>query len=189
MKCESIIFKNGYDQRGFSLVELMVVVGIIGLLAAIAVPKLQVFTAKAKQSEAKSLLAQINTALQGYYAENSTYTNDLGAIGISGCVDSMVTNQGGGIQRRYTCGFKYYPYVSMESITASDSFMNYWVYPDASVYLCTGVRQDAWVGFSQWPGDYVNCAFQDAAAASTCLTNNTTRFPEYSFGTAASLCR
>jgi prepilin-type N-terminal cleavage/methylation domain-containing protein len=189
MKCESIIFKNGYDQRGFSLVELMVVVGIIGLLAAIAVPKFHVFFAKAKQSEAKSLLAQINTAAQGYYLASSNYTNDLGAIGISGCVDSMVTNQGGGIQRRYKCTSKYYPNVSMESLTASDSFMNYWVYPDASVYLCPGVRQDAWVGFSQWPGDYVNCAIEDATSAATCFTNNTTLWPMHSLGTTTSLCR
>lgn len=64
---------KGMKQAGFSLVELMVVVGIIGILAAIAVPKLQQFTAKAKQSEARSTLRSMDTLQQAYYAENGTY--------------------------------------------------------------------------------------------------------------------
>ena len=73
---------KGMKQAGFSLVELMVVVGIIGILAAIAVPKLQRFTAKAKQSEAKSTLRSLDTLQQAYYAENSIYGNAT-AIGFS----------------------------------------------------------------------------------------------------------
>jgi type IV pilus assembly protein PilA len=64
---------KGMKQAGFSLVELMVVVGIIGILAAIAVPKLQQFTAKSKQSEARVNLKTIDTMQQAYFAENSTY--------------------------------------------------------------------------------------------------------------------
>jgi type IV pilus assembly protein PilA len=64
---------KGMKQAGFSLVELMVVVGIIGILAAIAVPKLQQFTAKSKQSEARVNLKSIDTMQQSYYAENSTF--------------------------------------------------------------------------------------------------------------------
>ena len=64
---------KGMKQAGFSLVELMVVVGIIGILAAIAVPKLQQFTAKSKQSEARVNLKSIDTMQQAYYAENTTY--------------------------------------------------------------------------------------------------------------------
>jgi prepilin-type N-terminal cleavage/methylation domain-containing protein len=64
---------KGMKQAGFSLVELMVVVGIIGILAAIAVPKLQQFTAKAKQSEARIGLKNVDTMQQAFYAENSRY--------------------------------------------------------------------------------------------------------------------
>jgi len=60
---------------GFSLVELMVVVGIIGILAAIAVPKLQMFSAKAKRTEAQITLKHAHTLQTSYYAENSGYGN------------------------------------------------------------------------------------------------------------------
>ena len=75
---------KGMKQAGFSLVELMVVVGIIGILAAIAVPKLQQFTAKAKQSEAKIGLKNVDTMQQAYYAENSRYGTGPEIGGVSG---------------------------------------------------------------------------------------------------------
>ena len=59
--------------RGFTLIELMIVVAIIGILASIAVPNFIRFTARARQSEAKSNLKGFYTAAKGYYAEQSTY--------------------------------------------------------------------------------------------------------------------
>ncbi len=61
------------QSRGFSLVELMVVVAIISILAAIAIPKFRTFQAKARQSEAKMTLANVYTLEVSYQAENDTF--------------------------------------------------------------------------------------------------------------------
>jgi type IV pilus assembly protein PilA len=69
------------DRRGFTLVELMVVVAIIGILASIAIPNFTKQQAKARQSEAKIALASIYTVEQSFSAENSSYTACLSNIG------------------------------------------------------------------------------------------------------------
>jgi len=70
-----------HHQRGFSLVELMIVVAIIGVLAAIAIPNFMRYQARAKQSEAKSNLVAIHTGQIAYFAENNKYIDDFNAMG------------------------------------------------------------------------------------------------------------
>jgi type IV pilus assembly protein PilA len=72
-----------FNNRGFTLIELMIVVVIIGLLAAIAIPNYLQFQAMAKQAEAKSNLGGIFTNEQAYYGENSKYTPVLTETGFS----------------------------------------------------------------------------------------------------------
>ena len=55
-----------FKKEGFTLVELMVVVAIIGILAAIAIPQYSKFQARARQSEAKVLLAAAFTAEKSF---------------------------------------------------------------------------------------------------------------------------
>ncbi|HJO22533.1 MAG TPA: prepilin-type N-terminal cleavage/methylation domain-containing protein, partial [Myxococcota bacterium] len=60
---------------GFTLIELMIVVAIIGILAAIAIPNFLRFQLKAKSSEGKTNLAAIRTAEESYYAEYGYYVS------------------------------------------------------------------------------------------------------------------
>jgi type IV pilus assembly protein PilA len=61
------------SKKGFTLIELMIVVAIIGILAAIAIPNFLRFQLKAKTSEAKVNLAAIRTAEESYLAEFGSY--------------------------------------------------------------------------------------------------------------------
>lgn len=71
------------NQAGFSLVELMVVVAIIGILASLAIPSIGKYMAKARQSEAKTQLSSLYTAEKAFYAEYTAYHSMFGAVGYS----------------------------------------------------------------------------------------------------------
>ena len=61
------------NRKGFTLIELMIVVAIIAILAAIAIPQYRKFQLKAKTSEAKTNLGAIKTCEEAYAAENDHY--------------------------------------------------------------------------------------------------------------------
>ena len=61
------------QQKGFTLIELMIVVAIIGILAAIAIPNFLKFQARARQSEAKMMLKGFFTAIKSNFAANTKW--------------------------------------------------------------------------------------------------------------------
>jgi type IV pilus assembly protein PilA len=69
------MFKRIKSEKGFTLIELMIVVAIIGILAAVAIPNFLRYQAKSMQSEARVLLSGIYTSQTAYFAENNSYAD------------------------------------------------------------------------------------------------------------------
>jgi prepilin-type N-terminal cleavage/methylation domain-containing protein len=67
-------------RRGFTLIELLIVIVIIGILAAIAIPKFGATKERAYLAAMKSDLRNLITAQESYFAENVTYTSNLGTL-------------------------------------------------------------------------------------------------------------
>jgi len=70
-------------QQGFTLIELMIVVAIIGILAAIALPAYQDYTKRAKVSEGLTLAAGAKTAVTEYYSSEGSMPTDNAQAGLA----------------------------------------------------------------------------------------------------------
>lgn len=80
------------EEEGFSLTELLIVLVIIGILVMIAIPIYQNITTKAKTTEAKIMLGQVETLQKAYYLEHDVYADELGAIGFE--QNKLITEEG-----------------------------------------------------------------------------------------------
>jgi type IV pilus assembly protein PilA len=69
------------NSKGFTLIELMIVVAIIGILSAIAIPNFARYQSKSRQAESKIALASIYGGQKAFYAEYSAYVGDHNAVG------------------------------------------------------------------------------------------------------------
>ena len=75
-------------QKGFTLIELMIVVAIIGILAAIAIPAYQDYTVRAQVTEGLNLASPLKAQVAESYANTGTWPADLTALGMAGAVVS-----------------------------------------------------------------------------------------------------
>ncbi len=85
-------FRKILSEKGFTLVEMMIVVAILGLLAVVALPNFKKYQSRSKTSEAKLQLAAIYTAQQSFYADYTMYAT---------CLKYMGYDPSGEINQRY----------------------------------------------------------------------------------------
>jgi len=92
-------------QQGFTLIELMIVVAIIGILAAIAIPAYQDYTIRAQAGEGPTLSGGLKTAIAEYYADRGAWPADNAALGIVNTIEgsyvSDISNANGVITVTY----------------------------------------------------------------------------------------
>lgn len=71
------------SRRGFSLVELLIVVALIGILAGIAIPYYQEYVAKANRAAAKQFLLSVANRQEQHLLDNRSYASSLASLGIA----------------------------------------------------------------------------------------------------------
>ena len=69
------------DIKGFTLIEVMIAIGILGLLVAVAIPQYQKFLKKAKQVEVEQSLREIERLQSAYFVQYSAYAPDIQTLG------------------------------------------------------------------------------------------------------------
>ena len=93
-------------QQGFTLIELMIVVAIIGILAAIAIPQYNDYTARSQASECFSLLDGLKTPMQEAFAQDGTWVVPPGSVIAGKYVSGIGANGISGSGGNLICGYK-----------------------------------------------------------------------------------
>ena len=93
---------------GVTLIELMIVVVVVAILGAIAVPSYRQYTIRAQRTEAKSALLQLQTNQERWYLQNNQYTDDPEDLGFAGDLTEngvytiAIAAAGGSLAQGYT---------------------------------------------------------------------------------------
>ena len=128
-----IVFKlnNNRQIKGFSLIELVIAMVVVGILFSIAVPQYNMYFCQSRRAQAENLITSITTVMIKYYSANKTYSdaslgtsgtlNDYGLLKIPTLSDGVTIGEEG---QRYT----------LSMVTADDD--KYCIQAQASTVIC-----------------------------------------------------
>jgi len=163
------LLRNRKGKKGFTLIELMIVVAIIGILAAIAIPNFLRFQLRAKSSEGKTNIAAIRTAQESYAAEFNGYVSSNATVPGSVPTTSKVAfaTSGGFVDLGWAPeGEVYFNY----QVTATTAGNAYNVGAQANIDVVT--PNQVW-GYKKPAGTTFAGAANTCSSAYTNLANNT----------------
>jgi len=130
----------GKGSRGFTLIEVTLVVGIIGVLSSVAIPKFNKFQSRARQAEAKSNLKGLFSTKKANFAEKDTYR--CGMCGFVPEKGNRYTYRAGDVTIESTVGGVNVDVPSTKVVAAADGVLDFTV--TASGNIDTDAFIDEW---------------------------------------------
>ena len=147
-------------QDGFTLVELMVVVAIIGLLSAVAIPNFKKYQAKAKVSEAKLQLSGMYMAMTSFFSDFNTYAGCLSYMGFDPNGEKNTRYYGVGFNVATTVPTTAYSAASNSGLNTTSCLSSYAAGTELGNYYSPGKGAGAAIATK---ADLINTAFDTTA--------------------------
>ena len=149
-----LLMLRGQKQTGFTIVELLIVIVVIGILAAITMVAYSNVTNRAKDSQTDSSVSQMKKLIEMYMADNGVYPAVCGGGDNSGCnaellAGALVPTYANKLPEAYPTGYGVYQYVRGTGGTAYAIYLRYY----SKANCKTGVN----VNVGWWGSGLVTC--------------------------------